>query len=107
MSSIKSLKHRRAHPRMSKKRREALFADYAKKVWFRRIRAAAPAPAMHVGMVRNGILDRIEECFEETRRFPEGRQTIRRGGYGGGKEEVVFPSRFIWVGSGYMCVINQ
>ena len=106
MSSIKSLKHRRAHPRMSKKRREVLFADYAKKVWFRRIRGAYPAPAMHAAEVRNGILDRIEECFEESKRLPEGRQTIRRRGYGGGKEEVVFPSRFIWVGSGYMCVVD-
>ena len=106
MSSIKSLKHRRAHPRLSKKRREALFADYAKKVWFRRIRAVAPAPAMHAAEVRNGIMDRITECFEESKRLPEGRQTIRRRGYGGGKEEVVFPSRFIWVGSGYMCLVN-
>ena len=54
MSSIKSLKHRRVHPRLSKKRREALFADYAKKVWFRRIRAVAPAPAMHVAEVQTG-----------------------------------------------------
>ena len=106
MSSIKSLKHRRAHPRLSKKRREALFADYAKKVWFRRIRAVAPAPAMHMTAVRNGIMDRITECFEESRRFPEGGQNIRRRGYGGGRQDVVFPSRFIWVGSGYMCLVN-
>ena len=106
MSSIKSLKHRRAHPRLSKKRREALFADYAKKVWFRRIRAVAPAPAMHVAEVRNRIMDRITECFEESKRLPEGRQTIRRRGYGGGRQDVVFPSRFIWVGSGYMCLVN-
>ena len=91
---------------MSKKRREVLFADYAKKVWFRRIREAYPAPAMHAAEVRNGIMDKINECFEESKRLPEGRQTIRRRGYGGGKEEVVFPSRFIWVGSRYMCLVN-
>jgi hypothetical protein len=106
VSSIKSLKHRRAHSKMSKKRREELSADYVNKVRWRQVRQAAAASAMHAGMVRKGILDRITECFEETRRFPEGRQTIRRRGYGGGKENVVFPSRFIWVGSGYMCVVD-
>jgi len=106
VSSIKSLKHRRAHPRLSKKRREELFKTYASKVRYRRIRGAYPAPAMHAAEVRNGIMDQINECFEESKRLPEGRQTIRRRGYGGGKEEVVFPSRFIWGGSGYMCVID-
>ena len=106
MSSIKSLKHRRAHPKMSKKRREELLKTYASKVWYRRIRGAYPGPAMHMTAVRNGIMDRIAECFEETRRFPEGGQNIRRRGYGGGRQDVVFPSRFIWVGSGYMCLVN-
>ena len=107
MSSIKSLKHRRACPKMSKKRREELFADYASKVWFKRIRAAYPAPAMHVNLVKTRILDHIQDCFTETKRLPEGKQNIRRRGYGGGREDVVFPSRFIWVGSGYMCLIEH
>ncbi len=107
MSSIKSLKHRRAHPKMAKKRREELIKTYASKVWFRRIRGAYPAPAMHAAEVRNGVMDQIEECFKQSRRLPEGKQTIRRRGYGGGREDVVFPSRFIWVGSGYMCVIEH
>ena len=92
---------------MSKKRREELFADYASKVWFKRIRAAYPAPAMHAAEVRNGVMDQIEECFKQSRRLPEGKQTIRGRGYGGGREDVVFPSRFIWVGSGYMCLIEH
>ena len=92
---------------MLKKRREELSADYVNKVRWRQVRQAAAASAMHAGMVRKGILDRITECFEESRRFPEGRQTIRRRGYGGGgRQDVVFPSRFIWVGSGYMCLVN-
>lgn len=107
MSSIKPLKHRRAHPKMAKKRREELFKTYASKVWFRRIRGAYPAPAMHAAEVRNGVMDQIEECFKQSRRLPEGKQTIRRRGYGGGREDVVFPSRFIWVGSGYMCLIEH
>ena len=92
---------------MSKKRREELFADYASKVWFKRIRATYPAPAMHVNLVKTGILDHIQDCFTETKRLPEGKQNIRRRGYGGGREDVVFPSRFIWVGSGYMCLIEH
>ena len=92
---------------MAKKRREELFKTYVSKVWFRRIRGAYPAPAMHAAEVRNGVMDQIEECFKQSRRLPEGKQTIRRRGYGGGREDVVFPSRFIWVGSGYMCAIES
>ena len=107
MSSIKPLKHRRACPKMSKKRREELILDYAKSVKFERIRAAYPAPGMHVSSVMTGILDHIKECFQETKRLPEGKQKIRKRGYGGGRCDVVFPSRFRWVGTGYMCLINQ
>ena len=107
MSSIKPLKHRRACPKMSKKRREELFREYVGIVKFHRIRAAYPAPAMHVSSVKTGILDHIQDCFEETKRLPEGKQKIRKRGYGGGRCDVVFPSRFRWVGTGYICLINH
>ena len=107
MSSIKSLKHRRACPKMSKKKRAELFSNYASKVQFKRMRAAYPAPAMHAASIRNGIMDRINECFDETGRLPEGKQNIRKRGYGGGRADVVFPSNFVWVESGYMCVIKE
>ncbi len=107
MSSIKSLKQRRACPKMSKKRREELFREYVGIVKFHRIRAAYPAPGMHVSSVMTGILDHIKECFQGTKRLPQGKQKIRKRGYGGGRCDVVFPSRFIWVGSGYMCLIEH
>ena len=91
---------------MAKKRREELFREYVGIVKFHRIRAAYPAPAMHVSSVKTGILDHIQDCFEETKRLPEGKQKIRKRGYGGGKCQVEFPRRFRWVGSGYMCLID-
>jgi len=92
---------------MGKDELEPLFKSYVGIVRYQRIWAAYPAPAMHVSSVKTGILDHIQDCFTETKRLPEGKQNIRRRGYGGGREDVVFPSRFIWVGSGYMCLIEH
>ncbi len=92
---------------MGKDELEPLFKSYVGMVRYQRIWAAYPAPAMHESLVKTGILDHIQGCFKETKRLPEGKQNIRKRGYGGGRCDVVFPSRFRWVGTGYICLINH
>ena len=92
---------------MGKEELEPLFRSYVGIVKFQRIKAAYPAPAMYAASIKTGILDHIKECFQETKRLPEGKQNIRKRGYGGGRCDVVFPSRFRWVGTGYICLINH
>ncbi len=53
---------------MHKEELEPLFRSYVGIVKFQRIKAAYPAPAMHVSSVKTGILDHIQECFKETKR---------------------------------------
>ena len=105
MVSSTEFKHSKgAPPKMSQQKREALFQEYAKVVKFERLRAAWPAPGMHISSVRTGIMDHIEECFEETGQFPEGKKNIRKRGYGGGSCEVEFPVAFCWAGIGDVCL---
>ena len=108
MSSTEFRDSKGAPPKMSKQKREALFLEYAKVVKFERLRAASawPAPGMHISSVRTGITDHIEEYFEETGRFPEGKKNIRKRGYGGGSCKVEFPLAFRWIGNGYMCLVS-
>ena len=91
---------------MGKDELEPLFKSYVGIVRYQRIWAANPGPAMYAASIKTGILDHIREVFKETKRLPEGKQKIRKRGYGGGRCQVEFPTRFRWVGSGYMCLID-
>jgi len=91
---------------MGKDDLEPLFKSYAGIVKFDRPRSGGQGAAMHVATVKAGIMNYIQGCFKETKRLPEGKQKISKRGYAGGRCQVEFPTRFRWVGSGYMCLID-
>jgi len=73
------------------------YKAYANRATFKGIRGAYPAPALHNGSVRAGMLDYLLEYVDQHGKLPRGRHQVKMGqlhgwGYQLGKWEVNFPS---------------